>query len=207
MTTCFAVFVLLGKARSDSQCGCVNRRAGIAEGQAAAFQTGITVGGSGGWNHVMSLQCVCVGVSPSSCHRHSYADFFFTPPPPLQSDFFLFLEVWNSLWFSCKLWENKHIQIWMDLCRQSLWLMVLALSVPFEAVFETFTCLLIFLFSPQKLSNPFIASFPLHQGSRSTSWRAHLTTLIKKKHFSTSLHLPSPKLVFKISSTVADQNS
>lgn len=133
--------------------------------------------------------------------------FFFYPPPPLQSDFFLFLEVWNSLWFSCKLWENKHIQIWMDLCRQSLWLMVLALSVPFEAVFETFTCLLIFLFSPQKLSNPFIASFPLHQGSRSTSWRAHLTTLIKKKHFSTSLHLPSPKLVFKISSTVADQNS
>lgn len=97
---------------------------------------------------------------------------------------FPFLKVWNSLWLLCNLWGNERIQTWMDLCRQSLQLIVLVLSVPFEAVsLRHLPACLFSYFSAQKLSNPFIASFPLHQGSRNTSWREHLTTLMKNKHF------------------------
>lgn len=144
-STWFVAFVLRGEARSDSQHGCVNRRAGTSVGcRQQCFSQALP------WEALVDeiiMRAYSMSEWGSACALLTdTVMLIFSFLSLLHSDPFSFLEVWNSLWFSCKLWENEHIQIWMDLCRQTPQLMVLALSVPFEAVSETFTCSLIFLF-------------------------------------------------------------
>jgi len=96
------LLVLLGSARPDAERGCASRRAGRA--------------GSG-----VSNRRYCRGrLRPMKSRQELMARLRggqpgllspaqscrFSPPPQLCSDLFPFLEVINSLWFICKLWEN-----------------------------------------------------------------------------------------------------
>lgn len=154
--TRFVAFVLRGEARSDSQHGCVNRCAGISAGCRQQRFSQVLL-----WEAVVDeiiMWAYSMSEWGSACALLTgTVVLIFGFLSLLHSDTLSFLEVWNSLWFSCKLWENEHIQIWMDLCRQTPQLMVLALSAPFEAVSLRHlpACLFsFFFFSASKLATP-----------------------------------------------------